>query len=72
MFRPAVTAIAAIALLSPCVPVAHTQDTTNTAGVLVPENSNEGIVKLSCYQSDFADEPQNEPLPQIPFPSSDH
>jgi len=41
MFRPAALAIAAIALLSPCVPAAHTQDTTNTAGVLVPENSNE-------------------------------
>jgi ubiquinone/menaquinone biosynthesis C-methylase UbiE len=41
MFRPAAAAIAAIAILSPCVPAAYAQDTSTAAGVLAPENPNE-------------------------------
>ena len=41
MFRPAAAAIAAIAILSPCVPAAHAQETANAEGVLAPEDANE-------------------------------
>jgi ubiquinone/menaquinone biosynthesis C-methylase UbiE len=41
MFRPTAAAIVAIAILSPGVPAAHAQDTTNAAGVLAPEDANE-------------------------------